>query len=215
VFINVMLSSLFMAAILKHVNNTDKSWDSYAKMSYILSCDVRGAFLDTFAQLVKLFLQLAWWLPTSQTIYGIHLCDFLKVVAAHWFVNDVVKNMHEAGGKSSKKGVVGGAGGNSNNQSPKAISMKAAQFLKGDGGSAGTGKAIATANFGSTETLRPQSGPQAATSFANFAVKMAAAGKSTDSLRSGSVGEVAGIRAARSSENIAVKTPPREGQPKF
>ncbi|KAI9353624.1 lysozyme-like domain-containing protein [Obelidium mucronatum] len=108
VFINALISVLFGAAIMKHVNNTDKSWDSYAKLSYILSCDVRGSFLDTAAQLVKLFLQLAVWLPSSQTQFGSHICDFIKVLSAHWFVNDVVKNSGDTGkttaSLSQKKG---------------------------------------------------------------------------------------------------------------
>ncbi|KAJ3104920.1 hypothetical protein HDU96_008765 [Phlyctochytrium bullatum] len=89
VFVNVMLSALFGLAIWKHVSNTDANWSSYNKMTYILTCDVRGAFVDAAAQLVKLSLNLSG-LPSSQTLFGAHVCDWVKVASAHWFVNDVV-----------------------------------------------------------------------------------------------------------------------------
>ncbi|KAJ3238868.1 hypothetical protein HDU81_007068 [Chytriomyces hyalinus] len=91
VFINVLLSSLFAKAVLQHVLATDRTWDSYSRLRYILTCDVRGSFLDTAAQLVKLGLNVAK-LPGSQTVFGSHACDFIKVASAHWFVNDVAGN---------------------------------------------------------------------------------------------------------------------------
>ncbi|KAJ3070957.1 hypothetical protein HDU98_006029 [Podochytrium sp. JEL0797] len=229
VFINLLLSTLFMAAVLTHVNNTDKSWDSYTKMSYILSCDVRGAFLDTFAQLIKLFLQLAWWLPTSQTIYGIHLCDFLKVVAAHWFVNDVVKNM---GAHSSAKGSKNTAGNKNPNASVKgaagtsggqavilascrrkgSFGTKVAQYFKGDGGG--------DVEVGSTDTLRIPV-PMTLSLESLEATKAAggglrAGGKSSENLRVGAVSPVPGspaMRHARSSDQVNM-FPKREGDKK-
>ncbi|KAI9353662.1 hypothetical protein BDR26DRAFT_913915 [Obelidium mucronatum] len=146
VFINILLSGLFAAAIIKHVNNTDKTWDSYSKLSYILSCDVRGSFLDTAAQLVKLFLQLAVWLPSSQTQFGSHVCDFIKVLSAHWFVNDVVKNMGETGSGTSLSTRKGGnqdgsmRGGGQGGQAAILASCrrkgsfgtKVSQYFKGD-----------------------------------------------------------------------------------
>ncbi|KAJ3112623.1 hypothetical protein HK100_002269 [Physocladia obscura] len=90
VFINIQLSVLFGIAISKHIAHTkEKAWDASAKLSYILHCDVRGAFLDTIAQLIKLALNISPSIPASQSLFGSHVCDFIKVVSAHWFVSDV------------------------------------------------------------------------------------------------------------------------------
>lgn len=218
VFINVLLSSLFGIAIMKHVNNTDKSWDSYAKLSYILRCDVRGSFLDTAAQLVKLFLQCATWLPGSQTLFGTHVCDFIKVLSAHWFVNDVVKNAGEHpsgnGGPSNKKTGVskqhdaGNKGGGqaailASCRRKGSFGSKVAQYFKGDE----NGPATPTGAMGSMDTLRFP-----VTSMDNLAIKQSGlrpSGKSTDSLRVVSISgnQTAGeatMRTVRSSDNIAM-----------
>ncbi|KAJ3094556.1 hypothetical protein HDU97_007941 [Phlyctochytrium planicorne] len=94
VFVNLLLSALFGLAIWKHISTTDSNWNSYSKMTYILTCDVRGAFVDTLAQLIKLGLNLSS-LPSSQSVFGAHVCDWVKIAAAHWFVNDVVGSQKE------------------------------------------------------------------------------------------------------------------------
>ncbi|KAJ3024837.1 UNVERIFIED_CONTAM: hypothetical protein HDU68_007735 [Siphonaria sp. JEL0065] len=191
VFINVLLSALFGIAIMKHVNNTDKSWDSYSKLSYILGCDVRGSFLDTAAQLVKLFLQLATWLPSSQTQFGSHVCDFIKVLSAHWFVNDVVKNSGEgAGGTPSHSKKAG-------NNSKQDVST-----LRGS-----KSNILASAPYGSKEKV---AGSSDTINFQPFLLKVMAneAGgrplsRSTESLRAeaAAVGSP-GLRVAKSSDNV-------------
>ncbi|TPX76504.1 hypothetical protein CcCBS67573_g02229 [Chytriomyces confervae] len=106
VFINLLLSSLFAKAVLQHVLATDRTWDSYSRLRYILTCDVRGSFLDTAAQLVKLGLNVSG-LPGSQTVFGSHACDFIKIASAHWFVNDVAGNAaKESAMASVSKGAV-------------------------------------------------------------------------------------------------------------
>ncbi|KAJ3408242.1 hypothetical protein HDV05_005073 [Chytridiales sp. JEL 0842] len=89
VFVNLLLGLLFSIAIYSHISTTDRTWTSYSKLSYILTCDVRASFIDTIAQCVKLALNLSP-IPGSQTVFGAHICDWVKVAAAHWFVNDVV-----------------------------------------------------------------------------------------------------------------------------
>ncbi|ORY36833.1 hypothetical protein BCR33DRAFT_721767 [Rhizoclosmatium globosum] len=192
VFINVLLSALFAAAIIKHVNNTDKAWDSYAKLCYILSCDVRGSFLDTAAQLVKLFLQLATWIPSSQSLFGSHVCDFIKVIAAHWFVTDVRKKWPSARNVNSKQDASG------RGQDNILISCR----RKGSFGALG---------LGSTDTLRiPATSLESLKASQTFPLRSASAGKSSDSLRAGSGSAELGMRYARSSDNIMF--PRREGR---
>ncbi|KAI8843703.1 hypothetical protein BC829DRAFT_491968 [Chytridium lagenaria] len=96
VCVNLLLSTLFGIAIWRHVSTTDSNWSSYSKMTYILTCDVRGAFVDTIAQLIKLSLNLSG-LPSSQAVFGAHVCDWVKIAAAHWFVSDVVGSQNEHG----------------------------------------------------------------------------------------------------------------------
>ncbi|KAJ3217052.1 hypothetical protein HDU67_008610 [Dinochytrium kinnereticum] len=120
VFVNLLLSTLFGLAIWKHVSTTDSNWSSYNKMTYILTCDVRGAFIDTIAQIIKLSLNLSG-LPSSQGVFGAHVCDWVKIAAAHWFVNDVVGSQKECctacsngsqRGYSVGKGTAGSQSGN-------------------------------------------------------------------------------------------------------
>ncbi|KAI8608077.1 hypothetical protein BC830DRAFT_1156881 [Chytriomyces sp. MP71] len=159
VFINVLLSALFAFAILQHVRKTDKTWASYTRLRSLLTCDVRASFLDTAAQLVKLALNLT---PGPQTVLGSHVCDFIKVVAAHWFVNDV------AGAASAGGGGGGGSKGVSTGQQGQNASMLAA-MKRGKGALAdgqlvnemykkmnrGSGTGVAT--FASQDTLRAPS----------------------------------------------------------
>ncbi|KAJ3331019.1 hypothetical protein HDU76_004284 [Blyttiomyces sp. JEL0837] len=111
VVVNILLSTLFAVAIWKHVSSTDKTWSSYSKLTYILTCDVRASFIDTLAQLIKLGLNLSPSLPGSQTVFGSHVCDWIKVCSAHWFVNDVVKHAAKTDCPTcSQRGNAGGAG---------------------------------------------------------------------------------------------------------
>jgi hypothetical protein len=90
VFINVLLSILFGFAIWKHISGTDKTWSSYSKLNYILTCDVRASFVDTLAQLIKLTFNATPILISSQTVFVSHVMDWIKPITAHWFVSDVV-----------------------------------------------------------------------------------------------------------------------------
>ncbi|KAJ3018564.1 UNVERIFIED_CONTAM: hypothetical protein HDU68_011089 [Siphonaria sp. JEL0065] len=223
-----MLSTLFGVAIMKHVNNTDKSWDSYSKLSYILSCDVRGSFLDTAAQLVKLFLQIATWLPGSQTIFGSHVCDFIKVLSAHWFVNDVVKGMGDGSSGVGQSTIKKGRGQNSKNEVVSkggqanilascrrkgSFGTKVAQYFKGSQ-SGGDEKEVPSPVVSSTDTLR-----FATPSLDSLTVARQQAGglrqsaKSTESLRTPIIasGSSPGLRGTRSSDNVTM-FPKREGQ---
>ncbi|KAJ3205226.1 hypothetical protein HDU82_005337 [Entophlyctis luteolus] len=221
VIVNLTLSVLFAGAIIRHVLETDaESWTPHAQLLYVLRCDVRGAFIDTVAQVVKLVLNLC--AGGNTVVFGSHVCDFVKIACAHWFVGDVVLSI--GGGKNAASGGIGpsgGGGGGSRGTGHTAgaavnvqqvsarrkgsFGTRTSQYFKDTDKSGGYTGSLDTLKAISAEKLNVRQPPPL--SPAGSARMLTAAdsvrGRSIESLRATSspLGEAA-LRSARSSDHV-------------
>jgi hypothetical protein len=101
--VNLLLNILFISALLKHMKSAP-AVTGRNKFKQLLKSDARAMVLDCVAAFLKFLMSLSNRTFSPRLTTNLDM-DWIKPVATHWFVSDVLRNKDEKPNEPVKKPV--------------------------------------------------------------------------------------------------------------